>query len=585
MKLSIKKKIWQPKELDSFYISAAMQKYSISNLLAKLLYTRNIPLNEIEDFLDPKLKNLMPSPFSLLEMDKAVERILAALIKKQKIAIYGDYDVDGACSTAILTKYFSQLDIDVLIHIPDRMKEGYGINTEALKQLKDKGANLCISVDCGVTAFEPIANAKDFGLDMIVIDHHLSETTFPLAQAIVNPNRFDDPSNLGYLCASGVSFLLCVALNKHLRENNFFKSTEPDLLSLLDLVALGTVCDVMPLIKLNRAFVSQGLKIMSKRQNFGIAAISDISGLNKKPDVYSLGFLIGPRINATGRIGDCSLGAKILATDSIDFAKETAEILNQLNKQRQEIEKKIIEEALQIAKKQDSEDNPVLVLASENWHQGVIGIVAGRLKEAFNKPVAVIALSKGIGKASARSVSGIDFGSAIVNARANGILIAGGGHAMAAGFTVNENKIEELKLFLASQFKSQYKNYKENNILEFDLQLKISSVNLELANELEKLSPFGNGNPEPIISIDSAKIVKSKIVGEKHMQFYLSESGLAKNSATIKGVCFNCVGTELGDFLELNLMRNISLLGKIKKNIWNGSESVEFHIEDAFSIQ
>lgn len=580
-KISANGKIWSVKESNSTYENAAQQQYGISNLLAKLLYHKSVNLEEIPDFLDPKLKNLMPNPSVLLDMDKAVNRIFEAIKLNQKIAIYGDYDVDGASATAILTKYFNALNIQPQIYIPDRTKEGYGVNTAALLNLRAGSVDLVITVDCGVTAFEPIGEAKKSGLDVVVIDHHLSETTYPEAVAIVNPNRFDDNSGLNNLCASGVSFLLLVALNRKLRAENFFNNFhEPDIISLLDLVALGTVCDVMSLTGLNRAFVSQGLKIMAQRKNKALAEIADVAGQNKKPDVYALGFIIGPRINASGRIADCSLGAKILSSQDEIFIKENAKLLNELNKERQEIEKKILQEAIKQAEKQDYKANPLILVSSEKWHQGVIGIVAGRLKEVFNKPCAVIAIADGVGKASARSVSGIDFGSSIVNARNAGLLISGGGHKAAAGFTVAADKIDELYNFLCSEFAIPYEKYASNKISEADLTLKISSLNLDLINEMEKLAPFGNGNSEPLVILDDVKIVKIKIVGEKHLQVYLTESGLARNSATIKAVCFNAVGNKIGDYIEAAYMKNASVVGKIRKNFWNGTENIEFLIDD-----
>lgn len=580
-KLSAKGKYWRVANANDGYVQTAMQQYGISNLLARLLFHKSVLIEEIPDFLEPKLKNMLPSPEVLKDMNKAVERIFAAITNNQKIAIYGDYDVDGASATAILTKYFRAIKIEPTIYIPDRMKEGYGINTEALLGLKKSGVSLAISVDCGVTAFEPIGEAKKAGLDVVVIDHHLSEITYPDAVAIVNPNRLDDVSGLNNLCASGVSFMLLVALNKKLRENNFFQNLpEPDLITLLDLVALGTVCDVMSLTGLNRALVTQGLKILAARKNLAMKEICDVAALNKKPDVYALGFIIGPRINAGGRLGDCSLAAKILASDDENFVKENVKTLNSLNKERQEIEKKIIEEAIEQAEKQNFKANPLIMVHSDKWHQGVIGIVAGRLKEIYNKPTAVIAVYGDVGKASARSVNGIDFGSAVVNARNSGLLIAGGGHKAAAGFTVSKDKISDLYEFLCQQFEKNYSEFANDNQMEAQLNLKVSSINIELMNEIEKLAPFGNGNSEPVIILEDCKIVKMKIVGEKHIQTFISEAGLSRNSAAIKGVCFNCVGNDFGDKIEAALMKNASIVGKMRKNIWNGSETVDFHIDD-----
>ncbi len=579
--LSAKGKYWKIAESNEGYVTTAQQKYGISNLLAKLLFQKSVLIDEIPDFLDPKIKTFLPEPHSLIDMEKAVERVRAAIKAKEKVAIYGDYDVDGASATAILTRYFKAIAVEPVIYIPDRMKEGYGVNTEALKGLYNSGVKLAITVDCGVTAFEPIGEAKKIGLDVVVIDHHLSESTYPEAVAIVNPNRLDCTSGLNNLCASGVSFLLLVALNRKLREAGFFSNiAEPDLFSLLDLAALGTVCDVMTLTGLNRAIVSQGLKILANRKNLGISAICDKAALNRKPDAYSLGFIIGPRINAAGRIGDCSLGAKVLSSGDENFIKESVETLERLNKERQDIEKKIIEEAVKQAEKQNYKSNPLIMVYSEKWHPGVIGIVAGRIKEMFNKPTAVIAISGDEGRASARSVKGIDFGSAVVNARNSGLLLAGGGHKAAAGFTVKKELIHDLYDFLCQQFEKPYTEFSNDNSIEADLALKVSSMNIELANEMEKLAPFGNGNSEPTVIIEDVKLVKTKIVGEKHMQCFISETGLAKNSSTIKGICFNCVGTDVGDKIEASLMKNASILGKIRKNIWNGTETVEFLIDD-----
>jgi len=579
--VSARGKYWKLADVNENYVNIAMQKYGVSNLLARLLFTKSILPDEIPNFLEPKLKDLLPEPNSLKDMEKAVERIAGAIKTKEQMAIYGDYDVDGASATALLTKYFRALGIEPIIYIPDRMKEGYGLNTAALKGLHDSGVKLVITVDCGVTAFEPIGEAKKFGLDVVVIDHHLSESTYPEAVAIVNPNRIDDTSGLNNLCAAGVSFILLVALNRKLRnDGHFSKMPEPDLISMLDIVALGTVCDVMTLTGLNRALVSQGLRVLATRRNLGITAICDNAKLNRKADVYALGFIIGPRINAAGRIGDCSLGAKVLSSYDTEFVKEATETLERLNKERQEIEKNIIESAMKQAEKQNYKSNPLIMVYSDDWHAGVIGIVAGRIKEKFNKPTAVIAINGDEGKASARSIKGVDLGGAVVNARNAGLLVAGGGHKAAAGFTVKKELIPELYEFLCEQLEKQYLESANDNSVEADLLLKVSSMNIELLNEMDKLAPFGNGNSEPLVIIDDAKIVKMKVVGEKHIQCFVSEAGLARNSATVKAICFNAVGTALGDKIEASLMKNVSILGKMRKNIWNGAETVEFLLDD-----
>ncbi|MDX1949211.1 MAG: single-stranded-DNA-specific exonuclease RecJ [Rickettsiales bacterium] len=582
-KLSVKGKFWQVIDFDENYVKSACQKFSISDFLARILSQKNIPLNEIPNFLEPKIRDYLPNPYLLKDMQKAVERIIFTIINNQKIAIYGDYDVDGASATALLVRFFRGLKSEILFHIPDRIKEGYGVNFEALKNLKNQGADLVISVDCGVLAFEPILKAKNIGLDVIVIDHHLSDAVLPEAVAVVNPNRLDDDSKLNNLCATGVAFLVCVAINSELKKQKYYCNTsieEINLLHLLDLVSLATICDVMSLTGVNRAFVKQGLKILAERRNLGLSALMDISGLKNAPDVYSLGFLIGPRINAAGRISDCSLGAKILSEENQFKALEYAETLNNLNKERQEIEQNIFIEALEMASKKD-ENLACIVLASKNWHQGVIGIVAGKIKEIFDKPTAIIALNEGVGKASARSVNGIDFGSGIINAKNDGLILAGGGHKMAAGFSILEENIKKLEEYLHQKFLEDYKIYQSNKYVKANLVLPASALTLELADEISKLSPFGIGNSEPLILVENVKIVSLKTYAEKHIGFYFSDANLAKvNSKSVKGILFNGKNTTLGNALEENYMKNVSLLGKIRKNSFNNSEYIDFFLED-----
>ncbi len=581
-KLSVKGKFWQVVDYNEQYVKNACQKFSISDFLARILSQKNIPLNDIPQFLEPKIRDFLPSPYLLKDMEKAVERIIFALNNNQKIAIYGDYDVDGASATALLIKFFRELNKEVSYYIPDRIKEGYGVNEEGLRNLKNQGVELVITVDCGVLAFEPILSAKNFGLDVIVIDHHLSEEVLPEAVATINPNRIDDNSKLNNLCATAVAFLVCVAVNSELKKLKYYSNTLPEinLLNYLDLVALATICDVMSLTGVNRAFVRQGLKILAARNNNGLTALMDVAGLKNKPDVYSLGFLIGPRINAAGRISDCSLGAKILSEDNIFKAKELAELLNNLNKERQEIEQNIFIEALEMANN-ISEEKSCIVLASEKWHQGIIGIVAGKIKEIFDKPTAIIAINQGVGKASARSVNGIDFGSAVINAKAQGLIISGGGHKMAAGFSVLPEKISDLYQFFNEIFYADYSNYKKNKSTKVNLVLPASAMNYNLAEELSNLEPFGNGNSEPIIVAENVKIVAIKIYAEKHIACYFTDGNLAKiNGNSIKAILFNGKNTNLGNLLEENYMKNVSLLGKIKKNSFNGNENIDFIIED-----
>ena len=560
-----------------------MQKHGISEFLATLLDKKNIEIEDVEDFLDPKIRTHMPSPYNLQDMGMAVERIFKAINYKEKVVIYGDYDVDGACSSAILKRFLSYVGLDTEIYIPDRIKEGYGINFEALKTLKEHNkADLIISVDCGVTSFEPIAKAKNIGLEVVVIDHHISLEKLPEAIAIVNPNRIDDKSGLNYLCAAGVVFMLLVALNRKLAKEKFYEENSlvmPELFSYLDLVALATVCDVMSLKGLNRAFVAQGLKIMAQHKKPGIRAICELAMLDREVDVYTLGFIIGPRINAAGRIGDCSLGSKLLSTESEAEAMLIATQLDELNKQRQEEEKIILQEA-EAKALELSEDSPIIFVSSDGWHPGIIGIVAGRLKEKFDKPAVVIGINDGIGKASARSVGAVDIGGAITNAKLEGLLVSGGGHKAAAGFTVEEGKISELNDFLSKLLGSAYQEYAADNDLYADIVLNRRSANLDIFEEMQQLSPFGIGNSEPKVIIEGVKIVAIEEYAGKHLGFYLANSSIVSTGKGLKCVCFNSKNTPIGDVIQQSENKDVSILGKLRKNIWKGNEKLEFFVDD-----
>lgn len=584
-KLSAKGKIWQIKPHNENNSLALKQKFQVSDIVSRILDMKGVNLDTASDFLDPKLKNLLPDPSSLLDMDKAVERIYKAITSNENIVIYGDYDVDGATSSAILRRFFNSINVENKTYIPDRLQEGYGLNTDALLKLKNEGANLVITVDCGVVSFEPISEAKKVGLETIVIDHHLSTEKMPEAVAVVNPNRFDENNNLTNLCAAGVVFLLVIALNRKLKQSNYYQDNnlpEPNILQYLDLVALGTVCDVMTLTGLNRAFVQQGLKIMAQRNNVGINALSEIAELDRKPDVYSLGFIIGPRINAGGRIGNCRLGSDLLSTDCPMTAKEIAEILHKLNAERKDIEAQTLEESEeQIAK--IPEEDQFITISSDNWHPGVIGIAAGRIKDKYEKPTAVIAIDNkdGLGKASVRSVGKIDIGRAIANAKNQGLLLNGGGHKAAGGFTVEKDKIPELHKFLCDQVAEEYKLFKSSNSKQADLCLKTQHLNIDLINEIESLNPYGNGNPEPTVILDNVKCFKMKIYSDKHIAYLVQNDGISTSlGKAIKAISFNVIGTELGDALLAANGKNASIVGKLKKNEWNGNESVEFIIND-----
>ncbi len=577
---SVNRKIWQQRLTDENNVLALCRAVRISDFLARILLPRLEDLSQATDFLVPKLKNLLPNPFHLLDMQKAVDRTVQAIINKQKICIFADYDVDGATSSSLLKNVFRDLEKEVDVYIPDRIDEGYGPTPAAIQKIKDNATDLLITVDCGVMAHEALTYASQIKLDVIVIDHHTSGDILPEAVAIVNPNRIDEISRYKYLAAVGVSFLFLTALLCDLKKLNFFKDKNlyPNLMQYLDLVALGTVCDVMKIIHLNRAFVTQGLKVLQQRKNLGIKTLCDGAALNEQLDCYHLGFVLGPRINAGGRVGKASLGASLLSTRCAIEANLLAKKLEKHNNERKIIELIMIEEATQIALTQ--KNNSVLFIVGKKWHQGVIGIVASRLKEKFNKPVSVIALNNGIGKASCRSIKNIDFSSKIINAKSQNLIMAGGGHAMAAGFTVLEEKLQELQEFLNHAF--QIEISKQSNLIyeEYDLELTINSVNLLLMQELNKLEPFGQGNPEPIFKLSNLFILKADVVSGKHIRCLLTSSKGSLSSKTLAAIAFNSISSPIEDTLLSVKSRSISVIGSLKMNIWKGSCAIQLRIID-----
>ncbi|NBV93053.1 MAG: single-stranded-DNA-specific exonuclease RecJ, partial [Proteobacteria bacterium] len=444
------------------------QKLGIDNFLSKLLSIRKITPENCQSYLSPKIKEFMPNPSVLKDMDLAVDTLIKAIKENKRICILGDYDVDGASSTAIIVNFLKNIYSNFFIYIPDRQVDGYGPSVNSLKNIIEKKGEFLITVDCGTSSFEALEYANQNNIDVLVIDHHQAEIKLPKCKALVNPNQLDDKSNLGYLCAAGVSFLFIVALNRSLRES-------PDLYDYLDLVALGTICDVVPLIDLNRAFVYQGIQILKKRKNLGIKTLIDVADIKESPNTYHIGFLLGPRINAGGRIGQSDLGANLLTSEDPKKSYEIATTLDSLNKKRKTIEEDILNEAYLLAEKENS--NEIILVANKFWHEGLIGIIASRIKERFLKPTIVISSTNNIAKGSCRSIFGFDIGLAILAAKQNGIVIKGGGHKMAAGFSIEENKISDLKSFLISKFKSSKPNFVQNNFIEIDGILSANAVN------------------------------------------------------------------------------------------------------------
>jgi single-stranded-DNA-specific exonuclease len=577
---SVLGKNWRLKPVNEKRLLTIIQKHHLTEILARIISQKDITLDNINSFLDPKLKDLLPDPFHLLDMDKAVERIIKAIKDNEKICIFGDYDVDGATSSALLNNFLHDIGFyNVTVYIPDRILEGYGLSNGPLEKIKAAGASLVITVDCGAVAFAAIDRANELGLDTIVIDHHLGGEKLPSACAIVNPNRLDETTDYKYLAAVGVSFLFIIAIAKTLKKEGYFSKTpEPNLLKYLDLVALGTVCDVMPLSGLNRAFVSQGLKIMAKRQNVGLKTLSDIARLDSIPSCYHLGFVIGPRINAGGRVGQASLGSLLLSCNDPIRAQEYALLLDEYNNQRKFIEMQVHEEALAIAELY--KNDPVIIVAREGWHAGVIGIVAGKIKELFLKPTAVIAINDGIGKASCRSIKGIDFGSKIVEAKFNNLVLEGGGHAMAAGFSVEAGKIENLRKFLCQSIGKDLERLGDILSHEYDAELNINSLTLELASEIEKLEPFGNGNPEPIFRIDNLFVLEAKVVSNAHISCLLGRQKGSYGNGALKAIAFNAANSEVGKYLMSERPYNLSAIGHIKVNRFNNRENINLTISD-----
>jgi single-stranded-DNA-specific exonuclease len=580
--LSVSGKNWVSKDYSSDEIQFFKTNFFLDEIVAKLLSIRKIKKEEVKFFLEPQIKNILPNPYILKDMDKAIERTEKAILNKGKIGIFGDYDVDGATSTAILGKYFELLNIPFEIYIPDRKNEGFGPNEKGFLEFVNLGVNLIFTVDCGTLSYDPMEFAKKKNIDVIILDHHQSETKLPLAHAIVNPNRFDDRSELNYLCAAGVCFMFLIALNKRLRDQNWFLDnlvTEPDLMNILDLVSLGTVCDVVPLVGLNRAIVHQGLKILKKKNNLGLKNLIEVSNIENDITSYHLGYILGPRINAGGRVGKSTHGANLLLNKNPKDTFKLAVELNSYNKERQILESELLKKILNTENKNNVD--PVIILYGENWHEGIIGIIAARLKEKYNKPAIVISINKGIGKGSGRSIHGFDLGSTIIGAVQSGLLTKGGGHKMAAGFTIEADKIDEFREFVFRKFKSINMNLEEKKNYYFDAEISPSAINNNFFEKINKLAPFGSGNPEPRFVVRDVKLVNSKIVGEKHIKIVL----VGSDSTTLKAISFNSVETELGSHLLKKNMKSFDIAGKLSLNEWRGQKNVEFIIDDLSVIK
>ncbi len=560
---------------------AIVQQHGLPELLARIIAARGVPADEVPLFLDPTVRKLMPDPHVLTAMEAAAARLADAVTGGETVAIFGDYDVDGATAAALLARFLRAGGLDPIIHIPDRLFEGYGPNVEAIRALAERGATLLVTVDCGTTSHEPLAEAKRLGLDVIVIDHHQADEDLPAVDALVNPNRLDDLSNLGHLAAVGLVFLTVVAVNRDLRARGFWTAArpEPDLLSLLDLVALGTVADVVPLRGLNRAYVAKGLVALRRRERPGLTALMDVARLSGPPEAWHLGFLLGPRINAGGRIGRADLGARLLMEEDPVEAMRIAEELDRLNRDRQAIEQATLAqaEAEALAALGLEEHGAVVVTAAEGWHPGVVGLVAARLKERFGRPAFAIALEPGgIGTGSGRSIAGVDLGRAVRHAVAEGMLLKGGGHAMAAGVTLKKEALAAFRAYLESALAEDVARARREDALLIDGALTAGAAKPETVTMMGRAGPFGAGNPEPIMALPSHNLIYAEEVGQAHIRARFK----AGDGATVNAIAFRAIGHRLGQALMDNRGRTIHAAGSLAIDRWQGAERVQLRLLD-----
>ena len=563
---------------------AIAQRHGLPDLLARILAGRNVEVDGVGAYLDPTIKRLMPDPEVITDMNPATSRMADAVVHGERVAIFGDYDVDGATSAALLASFLRIAGVEPLIHIPDRIFEGYGPNIEAIGSLAARGAKLLVTVDCGTTSMEPLAEAKRLGLDTVVIDHHQADELLPPAVAVVNPNRLDDLSGLGHLAAVGLVFLTVVAINRELRRRRFWSAArpEPNLMDFLDLVALGTVADAVTLKGLNRAFVAKGLIAMRRRERIGLTALMDVSRLTGPPEPWHLGFMLGPRINAGGRIGRADLGAQLLrCTDATDAAALAAE-LDRLNRERQAIELAAVAdaEAEAMAALGIEEKGAVVVTASPRWHLGVVGLVAARLKERFGRPAFAIALGPGdIGTGSGRSIAGVDLGRAVRHAVADGLLMKGGGHAMAAGATLRKDALGTFRAFLESHLGADVETARRDDALLVDGALTARGATAALLATFAGAGPFGAGNPEPVIALPAHTVAHVEEAGQAHVRARL-QSG---DGAMINAIAFRAAGQKLGAALLKNRGRAVHVAGTLAIDRWQGNERVQLRMIDMAS--
>jgi single-stranded-DNA-specific exonuclease len=569
---------WRRRAGDERQGLAIAQRLSVPEIVGRLLAARRLDAEMAPAYLEPRMREQLPDPSLFRDMDRAAERLLQAITRGERIAVFGDYDVDGATSAALLHRFFAAIGIAIRLYIPDRLTEGYGPNAPALLRLKEEGIAVVITVDCGITAFAPLQAAAAAGLSVIVLDHHVAEPELPAAAAVVDPSRLDEAAGHRQLAAVGVTFLLVVALNRALRQAGWYGAArpEPDLKQWLDLVAIGTVCDVVPLTGINRALVTQGLKMLARRGNIGLAALADAAALKETPGTYHLGFILGPRINAGGRIGAADLGVRLLTTEDASEAASLARQLDALNTERRAIEQAVLDAAIAQVEGRAGPRQAMVLASAEGWHPGVIGIVAGRLKERYGRPACVVATAGGIGKGSGRSVNGLDLGSAVIAARQAGLLINGGGHAMAAGFTVAADRVAALGEFLNERLDAA-SGGAIVPVLEIDGTLASGAATVELAQLVARLGPFGSGNPEPRFAVTDLRVVRGEIVGDGHVRAILAGG----TGGRLKAIAFRSAGDPLGQALLRGGGASLHLAGSLRLDSWQDRTEVSFIVDDA----
>ena len=576
---------WKARLEEQRIAEAISQRHELPDIVGRVLAARGVGVDDAEAFLNPTIRTLMPQPSALQDMEKGASRLAEGVMAGERIGVIADYDVDGVTSAAILTRFLKSVGSGCTVHIPDRLTEGYGPSERAVESLKEQGAQLLVTLDCGVMAHDPLARAAELGLTTIIVDHHQAGEILPEAHAVINPNRQDDISGLGYLCAAGVTMIFIAAVNKALRVKGWYGPSrpEPNMLQWLELVSLGTVCDVVPLKGLNRAYVTQGLKIMARRENVGLSALSDVSRLKRKPDTYALGYLLGPRINAAGRIGHAAMALKLLTTEDKGEAAQIAQELERLNRERQEIELSVVDQAMVQADNMLGKDRrgPVLVVSGKGWHPGVVGLAAARLKERFNLPSFVLAEDKEgrLAAGSGRSIPGVDLGSAVREAFESGLIEKGGGHAMAAGLTVLKERLGDLRAFLEERLGPQVAGA-QDRALSIDAALTAGGATLELIELLEQAGPYGTAHPSPMFAFPAHRVLYADAAGSDHIRCTLASS----DGKRLKAVAFRAMGTELGELLLSERQLPLHIAGRLTIDDWSGARVPCLHIEDASRV-